>query len=227
VATQIKVPRAIAALAASVVLLLAGCTSTVADPSSSLVESSSSSTASTSTVTSSTQVTTSTPATTSRSAPVTSSAGTSPSNPWPADLTPDQVTQAQAAIAAYVGYYKLVDQAYADPGKDWSADAAKWTTDPVMSSFLRNLAGTAALGQYRTGKISVEPVVTKVEPSLVSMTVCVDATDMAFLDSSGKSIKAPDAPGSYFRHVSDVQVARYEGGQWLVTFITDDYTKTC
>ncbi len=31
----------------------------------------------------------------------------------------------------------------------------------------------------------------------------------------------------YFRHVSEVQVAQYEGGDWLVTFITDDYNKTC
>src|SRR6476646_4708445 len=143
-------------------------------------------------------------------------------SPWPADLTPDQVAAAQAAIAAYTGYYKLVDQAYADPSRDWSTDAAQVAADPVKSSFLRNVAGTAELGQYRNGSIVVHPIVVKVEPGVVSMTACVDATDMGFFDKAGKSIKAPNAPGSYFRHLSEVQVAKYEGDQWLVTFITDD-----
>jgi hypothetical protein len=147
--------------------------------------------------------------------------------PWPADLTPDQVAAAQAAIAAYESYFKLVNQAYADPSKDWSVNAAEVAADPVKSSLLRNLAGTAQLGQYRDGSIVVEPTVVKVEPGLVSMTSCVDATDMGFFDKAGNSIKAPNAPGSYFRHPSQVQVAKYEGGQWLVTFITDDYNATC
>ena len=30
-------------------------------------------------------------------------------NPWPADLTPEQVTDAQAAIEAYRKYWKMVD----------------------------------------------------------------------------------------------------------------------
>jgi len=73
------------------------------------------------------QTVTSTSSQTSMSSSVTN---TSPpqstaASPWPADLTPDQVAAAQAAIAAYVGYFKLVDQAYADPSRDWSADAAQ------------------------------------------------------------------------------------------------------
>jgi len=223
VATRMKVPGAVtAALAVSAALLLAGCTSSsVADPSSTP-------STSTSTLASmsspSSRAPTSTPVTSSSAVPI---ATPTSANPWPADLTPEQITQAQAAIAAYVGYYKLVDQAYATPGDDWAADAAKWATDPVKTSFLNNLAGTAALGQYRAGTVAVYPTVTKVEPGLVTMSVCVDSTNAGFFDKTGASIKAPDAPGTYFRHVSEVQVAQYEGGQWLVTFITDDYTTTC
>jgi len=145
----------------------------------------------------------------------------------PADLTPDQIAQAQAAIAAYVGYSALVDRAYADPGKDWSAEAAQWATDPAKSSLLQNLAGTAALGQHTTGAIELNPTVTKVENGLITIKDCVDSTNTDFFDSTGRSIKAPDVPGSYFRHISEVQVALYETGQWLVTFITDDYNTTC
>ena len=137
------------------------------------------------------------------------------------------MAEAQAAIAAYTGYYKLVDQAYMDPGKNWSAEVANWATDPEKSSFLHNMAGTAQLGQHGTGSTVVHPTVTKVEPALVTMTVCVDSTEAGFFDKAGNSIKAPDAPGSYFRHVSNVQVAQYEGGAWLVTFVTDDYNSTC
>ena len=212
---------AIAALAVPAVLLFAGCTSSVAGPSDS---SSASSTPTSAPSSSSTPM--------SPAASVTSSSAVSPApptstNPWPTDLTPEQIAQAQAAIAAYVGYVKLIDQAYADPGKDWSVEAAKWAIDPVKSSFLQNLASTAARGQYATGSTAVYPKVTKVEPGLVTMTVCADATNSGFFDKDGNSIKAPDASGSYYRHPSEVQVAQYEGGAWLVTFITDDYTKTC
>ena len=61
-------------------------------------------------------------------------------NPWPADLTPDQVTQAQAAIAAYVGYGELVDRANPIQARIGSAEAAQWATDPAKSSLLQNLA---------------------------------------------------------------------------------------
>jgi hypothetical protein len=218
---------AISALAVSAALLFAGCTSSVAGPSDSSLASSTStsSVAATSPFSSSsTQVAPSTSVTSSSAA---STESPTSANPWPAGLTPEQIAQAQAAIAAYEGYVKLIDEAYADPGKDWSTEAAKWATDPVKSSFLQNLAGTAARGQYATGTIAVYPVVTKVESGLVTMTVCADATNSGFFDKDGKSIKAPDVPGSYYRHPSEVQVAQYEGGAWLVTFITDDYTKTC
>ena len=51
--------------------------------------------------------------------------------------------------------------------------------------------------------------------------------DTGFFDKAGNSIKAPRCARVYFRHLSDVQVAKYVGDQWLVTFITDDYNTTC
>ena len=221
--TRSRVCVAIAALAVPAVLLVAGCTSSVAGPS----DSSSASSTPTSSPPSSSSAPTMSPSASVTSSSAASTGTPASANPWPANLPPEQIAQAQAAIAAYVGYVKLIDQAYADPGKDWSVEAAKWATDPVKSSFLQNLADTAARGQYATGSTAVYPKVTKVEPGLVTMTVCADATNSGFFDKDGKSIKAPDASGSYYRHPSEVQVAQYEGGAWLVTFITDDYTKTC
>ena len=208
-----------AALAACAVLLLSACTSpSAADPTTFPPSTSISSPSSTSSPSSSVSAS---------SSSAVSTVTQSSANPWPADLNPDQVAQAQAAIAAYVGYSALVDRAYADPGKDWSAEAAQWATDPAKSSLLQNLAGTAALGQHTTGAIELNPTVTKVEAGLITIKDCVDSTNTDFFDSTGRSIKAPDVPGSYFRHISEVQVALYETGQWLVTFITDDYNTTC
>jgi len=218
--TRVRGP-AFSVLAVSAALLMGGCTATV-DPTV------------TSAPTVSSEVPTSSP---SSIAPVTSppatsrSAGTtSPAtstNPWPADLTSEQAAQAQAAITAYVRYSEVVDRAFADPGRDWSAEVAQWATDPAKSSLLQNLTGTAALGQYTSGAIALNPTVTKVESGLITIRDCVDSTNTDFFDSTGRSIKAPDVPGSYFRHISEVQVALYETGQWLVTFITDDYNTTC
>ena len=166
----------------------------------------------------------------SLSSPSSSSAApptTNSPDPWPADLSPDQVAQAQAALTAYKGYIKLVEQAYTDPGGDWSAEVVNWASDPVSSSLLRNLAATAELGQYRDGSFAIEPTVTQVDQGVVTMTVCVDATDVGFYDKSGTSIKAPDAPGTYLRHPSTVTVAKFQGDQWLVYEIVDDYNTTC
>ena len=220
----------LAAVGACAVLAVAGCSSNdlIADPTTATgtpAMSSMSTSSVTSAPSSSVQPSTSRSATSPSPPSSTSGAAATPS--LPAGLTPAQVADAKEAVAAYVGYYGLVDRAYADPGKDWSKEAAKLAADPVKSSLLRNLAGTAKLGQYRNGTIEVEPRVAKVEPALVTITSCVDATAMGFFDKNGMSIKAPDAPGSYFRHVSEVQVAQYVGGDWLVTFITDDYNKTC
>ena len=223
-ATRTTVRAGLSALVASAVLLLAGCTSSpVADPTNSSPSTSASSPSNTSSPASSTQLTTSSPVTSSSTVPETSPSA----RQGPSDLPPDHVTHAPAASAAYVGYSEMVDRAYADPGKDWSSEAAQWATDPAKSSLLQNLAGTAALGQYTSGAIELHPTVVKVETGLVTISDCVDSTNTDFFDSTGQSIKAPDVPGSYFRHVSEAQVALYETGQWLVTFITDDYNTTC
>lgn len=176
--------------------------------------------------TSSTTVTTKPSVSTTTRKPTTSVPAVT-TGPWPKGATPAQIVQVKAAIAAYDNYYKLIDRAFTAPGKDWSKEAAKLTADPVRSSLLEALKGTAKLGQYRTGTITVSPRATKVQNGLITLTDCVDATNGGYFDKSGKSIKAPNVAGSYFRHVSVAQVAFYVGNQWLVTFVTDDYNKTC
>lgn len=221
------------AVSAAAIVTIAGCTSQSAttptfsadlttSASQSATNSPSSSRASDTTSASSTATSSS-----STAAPSSVQTSAATTGPWPRELSPAQVEDAKAAITAYVGYYDLVNRAYADPSADWSTEVKQWAAGSVADRFLANISGTAELGQYRTGTIVVEPEVTQVQTALVDLDACVDATAMGFFDRNGVSIKAPDAPGSYFRHPSKIQVGQFEGGQWLVQSITDDYTVTC
>ena len=221
VKTRSRVRRAaIAALAVPAVLIFAGCTSSVAGPS----DSSSASSTPTSPPSSSSPPMSPSASVTSSSA---ASTGTPTSaNPWPANLTPDQVTQAQAALSAYRAYWALVDQAVAAPGSDWTQQVSQYATGNERDSFLKALAEAAARGQYGSGETGISPEVTAVEPGLITISDCVDKTDTDYLQN-GTSIKAPNAAGSYFRHPAVVQVAEFTGGSWLVLSTADDWTKTC
>jgi len=146
---------------------------------------------------------------------------------WPATLTPGQITEAKSALAAFTAYYAVFDKAFAHPDKDWSASFAKVASDPEKSSTLRYLKATAKLGQYGSGHIRLISRVTKVQTAIVELTVCVDTSNVGFFDKTGRSIKAPDAPGSYYRHPAKVGVYEFVGNQWLVTTINNDFSKTC
>ena len=57
----------------------------------------------------------------------------------------------------------------------------------------------------------VAPIVLTVENGVVAISDCVDKTSTDSLDSSGNSVKAPNGPGSYFRHPSTIQVVQRRG----------------
>src|SRR6476660_10171091 len=103
-------------LVVAVVGLLGGCsTSDGSIPSTTAPSSVAALTSSLPTVTS-----TSSASTVTSSATETSPTVSTATSPWPADLTPDQVAAAQAAIAAYGSYWTVPDQAGAKPSQDWS-----------------------------------------------------------------------------------------------------------
>ena len=212
-------------------IVAAGCTSAGGDdPTSTLAPVSSSTGSSTDTATTSSTSSVS-PSSSPKSTPGSESVQSSPAE-WPADLTPDQVAEAQAAIAAYLGYRALSDQALANPAAPgWDQEIGLWAADPEKTGFLNVIRGLAQLGQYAKGSFVVYPMVTKVEPGIVTMTVCSDSTNVGFFDQHGQSIKSPDQQGSYWRHPAEVQVVRYDvadpAHQWLVTFVTDDPSTAC
>jgi hypothetical protein len=148
-------------------------------------------------------------------------------NPWPADLTTDQVADAQAAIAAYRGYWQTVDVATAQPSGDWAAMVSQFAGGVAQSSFLETLQQLVSRGRYTVGTTAVSPQVLSVEPGLIVINDCVDKSASDLLDLNGQSVRAPDVPGSYLRHQATGQMAELADGRWVLVLKTDDWSTTC
>ncbi len=217
-----KTTRLVAALVAALVALTA-CTSNTADPGTS---STSVPPTSASPVVSPSSVPASTPSSSSVK-PTPSVAEPTTPNPWPDDLTPEQVAAAQAAIETYRNYWRVVDVAAADPGQDWTAEVSEYATNPEKTALVETLQKLADRGQRAVGTTVIAPIVTTVESGVVAISDCVDKTSTDSLDASGNSVKAPNGPGSYFRHPSTIQVVQRQDLAWAVAFVSDDWSQTC
>lgn len=148
-------------------------------------------------------------------------------NPWPADLTPEQVVDAQAAIAAYRAYWQMVDTAAAQPGQDWTQEVSEFTAGPAKDTLLQTFSKLADRGQYSSGITGTNPMVRAIESGVVELGDCVDKSKTDSFNAAGESVRAPDGPGAYLRHPSSVQMARLDDGRWVVVLTTDDWSQTC
>jgi hypothetical protein len=137
------------------------------------------------------------------------------------------VVDAQAAIAAYRGYWQAVDVATAQPNGDWADLVSQFAGGVAKSSFFETLDQLVSRGRYTVGTTAVAPQVLSVEPSLVVINDCVDKSASDLLDLSGKSVRAPDVSGSYLRHQATAQMAELTDGRWVLALKTDDWSKTC
>jgi hypothetical protein len=142
-------------------------------------------------------------------------------------LTPDQAAAAAAAITAYTGFWQIVDQAFADPARDWSGAVGGFATASAQASLIEGLQQTADRGQRRVGSMRIAPQVSGVEAGFVTISDCVDSTGVDLINSAGVSIAAPDAPGSYRRHVAVAHVGQFQNGQWLVSDMAEDWSTGC
>lgn len=218
-----KTTRLVVAAVAALVALTA-CTSNSADPgttANSVVLPSSSAPSSVSA--------TSAPATSPSSSvkPTPSVADPTTTNPWPDDLTPEQVEDAQAAIEAYRQYWKMVDIAGAEPGSNWTDQVSMVATGPAKASLLQTLSQLADRETRATGTTAVSPEAIDVKPGAVVIVDCVDKTATDLLDAAGQSVKAPDAPGTYFRHAVTAQMVQTAEAYWVLAIKTDDWSQSC
>ena len=218
------------ALVTVVLVGLAGCTSEAAAPGTP-------SGTSTASVPTAGRKTSGSPSTTSAAATTSSFVVPTPSvidvptptsaNPWPADLTPEQVVDAQAALATYRRYQEFVDRAGREPGKDWTADISAVTTAVAKQQLIDLFAQMAAKGLRTTGQVQIDPKVSSVEPANVVIDACLDGTNADFLDANGQVITAPDAPGTYRRHTGSAQVVKLDDGTWRVAIAVENGDVRC
>lgn len=194
-----------------------------ASSTSSSVRSSSSSMPSTSSTSGTSSVTSKTP-TSSSAAPTTKSSAPA-STPWPANLKPAQVKDAQTAIRTYRKFYDLVNASGVDPQKNWDKQVAALTAEPVRTQTLLQLDSVKRKHQTVTGKVVVEPHVIKVGTSDVYLRSCVDSTTTRLL-THGESHKLPDVKGSYWRHEQLTTVTKYQDGTWRISALDEQNWST-
>jgi hypothetical protein len=146
-------------------------------------------------------------------------------NPWPADLTPEQVADAQAALATYTRYWELVDRAVREPGKDWTVDISLVATADAEQQLISVFAQMAAQGLRANGEFRFDPKVVAAQSGIAIIDACLDGTNRDFLDPSG--LVVPDAPGTYRRHAATAQIIESADGSWRVASTTENGDVTC
>jgi hypothetical protein len=96
--------------------------------------------------------------------------------PLPANLTPDEIAAANAALDVYRQYWALFDKSGAEPSADWSTEIAELATGSAIDGFIQGTASLAQDGLHAVGTTSIDVRVTKVEPALVQLTSCNDVS---------------------------------------------------
>ena len=121
----------------------------------------------------------------------------------------------------------MVDVAIARPTEDWTEQVQQHADGPAQAALMEILGQLVERGRHASGATSVNPVVVDVQPALVVISDCVDKTATDIVDSTGKSVKAPDAPGTYFRHQASVNMIETADHRWVLVQKTDNWSQTC
>lgn len=154
-----------------------------------------------------------------------STSDASPANatppPWPADFTPEQQVDAQAAITAYMNGLRVTDEAYMDPSRpDLDAFIRQYVTDPRAGQVVQAAARMAAQNEHMTGYTIASVRATGIDGSRVSLEVCVDSSQKDLLDAEGKSIRAALPEGNRVRQYANVYHYSAANDSWLLSELT-------
>jgi hypothetical protein len=158
--------------------------------------------------------------------PTSSQAPVSPSPLEGFDLAGQDLADAQAAWQSYTAYRSLSAQARANPSADWSAQFSALSADPMLTNAQTALNNQVKLQTKVDDQTRVEIAEVVVEPDFVVFSVCVDTTNTTVQDKDGKDVKAPDAPGSYYRHPGELWLER-QNGTWLIVDQKHDFQAQC
>lgn len=147
--------------------------------------------------------------------------------PLPAGLNSEQVSEAQAAIEVFGKYRILIDEVISAPAIDRSGAIAELAEGTAADSLRSAQAQLKDRNLHAIGTTQGSITITNVEPGVVSLQSCVDASGQDLVDGEGHSYRRSDGPGSYYRFISSVQVAKFADGRWRVVVDSTDRSAQC
>jgi hypothetical protein len=131
---------------------------------------------------------------------------------------------AQSALTVYQQAWKITDEAYADPTKDWEPTIRKYIADPRAVQVMKTAAGFATDQVHTTGYTQVAAVVTDVKGSgdgaKVSIDACVDSSAGDLVDATGHSVRAPLPVGPRIKQSGYVYKYADKDGGWLLSEVS-------
>lgn len=147
--------------------------------------------------------------------------------PLPQGLSSEQIAESEAAIEIYGDFRRLTDLILSEPEVDRSSELGLLATGTAGDLVASAQSSMKARNLHAVGSTSGVVTVTSVESGLVNLSVCVDASQQDLLDDKGNSYRRPDGPGSYYRFISSVQVAKFADQRWRVAVDTTDRSEQC
>ena len=157
---------------------------------------------------------------TSATRPPTSSAAsvTSTTKQWPASFSPAQQVYAKSALAAFDGFVRISTAAEKQPAKDWTKAIRKYAADPTAAKTLDDLASLVAAKVHATSTETYGPPrVISATANKVVLESCVDGSQGALADATGKRVALRPSP--HPRTLLTFNVYQYtpKNGGWLVS----------
>lgn len=145
----------------------------------------------------------------------------------PASIKGKDREDAEKAAKVYREMWAFNQDSGARPGEDWTQEGAEVMADSLLSEDRDTLEELVLNNATLLGQVSATMDVVEVKPQMVVIRGCVD-TSQWDLHRDGKSTKAPNRKGSYWRFVQTATIYEYKSiKRWLVSEIDSNFDQTC
>lgn len=129
-------------------------------------------------------------------------------------------------IKAYRAALLTSDSAYAEPNRDWQAEARAVFEDPYLQRFLSDLDVMRNADLHREGHIEATGVLISIDRESAIIEACISTEHSDVLDSKGNSVAAGNSKGSYWRYVS-LATLKFDGANWKLADSEDHRDQKC
>lgn len=132
----------------------------------------------------------------------------------------------EGAKAAYLGFARISDEAFASAVGDWSDAFAEFAVKDIVDAEISSLAQTRASGMLIAGHPIIAIQIMSAAPGKVNLEGCVDTTGLDLVSADHTVMRGGDGPGNYWRHKMNAIIAQVDG-RWLLEDISNDMDQSC